>query len=55
MLGVCEENEEEKNDCQLKHFVVEGLTVEACRRTLTQRIAMIFAIRILHSIKILVL
>ena len=57
MLGVCEENEENKkiNDYQLKYFVVKGSTLEACRRTVTQRIAMIFATRILHSIKVLVL
>ena len=57
MLGACEENEEEnkKNDCQLKYFAVKGLTLEACRRTVTQRIAMIFATWILHSIKVLVL
>ena len=56
MLGVCEENEEnKKNDCQLKYFAVKRSTLEACRRTVTQRIAMIFATRILHSIKVLVL
>ena len=57
MLGVCDENEEEKkiNDCQLKYFAVKRSTLEACRRTVTQRIAMIFATRILHSIKVLVL
>ena len=56
MLGVCEENEEnKKNNCQLKYFEVKGLTLEACRRTVTQPIAMIFATRILHSIKVLVL
>ena len=58
MLGVCDENEEEnkiKNDCRLKYFAVKRSTLEACRRTVTQRIAMIFATRILHSIKVLVL
>ena len=56
MLGVCKENEEnKKNDCQLKYFAVKRSTLEACRRTMTQRIAMIFATRILHSIKVLVL
>ena len=56
MLGVCEENEEnKKNNCQLKYFAVKGLILEACRRTVTQRIAMIFATRILHSIKVLAL
>ena len=57
MLGVCDENEEEKkiNDCRLKYFAVKGSTLEACRRTVTQRIATIFATRILHSIKVLVL
>ena len=44
-----------KNDCQLKYFAVKTSTLEACRRTMTQRIAMIFATRILHSIKVLVL
>ena len=55
MLGVCEENENKKNDCQLKYFAVKGSTLEACRRTVTQWIAMIFATRILHSIKVLIL
>ena len=56
MLGVCEENEEDKkNDRQLKYFAVKRSTLEACRRTMTQWIAMIFAKRILHSIKVLVL
>ena len=54
---VCDENEEnkEKNDCRLKYFAVKRSTLEACGRTVTQRIAMIFATRILHSIKVLVL
>ena len=56
---VCDENEEEdekkKNDCRLKYFAVKRSTLEACRRTVTQRIAMIFATQILHSIKVLVL
>ena len=54
---VCDENEEDekKNDCRLKYFAVKRSTLEACRRTETQRIAMIFATRILHSIKVLVL
>ena len=33
---VCEENKEkelEENDCQVKHFVVNGLTLEGCKRT----------------------
>ena len=58
MLGVCDESEEEEkkiNDCRLKYFAVKRSTLEACRRTVTQRIAMIFATRILHSIKVLVL
>ena len=58
MLGVCNENEEEEkkiNDCRLKYFAVKRSTLEACRRTVTQRIAIIFATRILHSIKVLVL
>ena len=51
---VCEENQE-KNDRLLKYFAVKRLTLEACRRTVTQSIAMIFATQILHSIKVLVL
>ena len=57
--GVCEENKKElegkKNDSRSKYFAVERSTLEACRKTVTQRIAMIFATRILHSIKVLVL
>ena len=57
---VCDENQEEEeekkiNDCRLKYFAVKRSTLEACRRTVTQRIAMIFATLILHSIKVLVL
>ena len=53
---VCEENvEENKNDCQLKYFAVKGSTLEPCRRTVTQLIAIIFTTRILHSIKVVVL
>ena len=55
---VCDENEEDekkKNHCRLKYFAVKRSTLEACRRTETQRIAMILATRILHSIKVLVL
>ena len=44
-----------KNDCQLKYFAVKGSTLEACRRAVTQPIAMIFARQILHSTKVLVL
>ena len=56
MLGVCEENEEnKKNNCRLKYFAVKGSILEACRRTVTQQIAMIFTTQILHSIKVLVL
>ena len=54
MLGVCEENKE-KNDCQLKNFVVKGSTLEACRRAVTQPIVMIFATCIIHNIKVFVL
>ena len=56
MLGVCEENEENKEkekNCQLKYFAVIGSTLEACRRTVTQLIVMIFTTWILHSIKVL--
>ena len=54
---VCDENEEKKKEKRLpvKNFAVKISTLEACRRTVTQRIAMIFATRILHSIKVLVL
>ena len=56
MLGVCKENKENKqNDCQLKYFAVRRSNLEACRRTVTPEIAMIFTTRILHSIKVLVL
>ena len=56
MLGVCEENEEnKKNGSQLKYFAVKRSNLEACRRTVTQQIAMIYATQILHSIKVLVL
>ena len=51
MLGVCEENK--KIDCQLKYFAIKGLTLEACRRTVTQPIAMIFTTQILHNIKVI--
>ena len=45
MLGVCDGNEEnlKKNECLLKYFAVKRSTLEACRRIVTQRIAMIFA------------
>ena len=53
---VCDENEEEKKKrLPVKNFAVKRSTLEAFRRTVTQRIAMIFATRILHSIKVLVL
>ena len=57
MLGVCKENEENLKIYyyQLNIFVVKVSTWEACRRTVTQPIAMIFTTRILHSIKVLVL
>ena len=44
-----------KNDCQLKYFTVKESTLEACRRKVTQSIAMIFATWILHNIKVLLL
>ena len=44
-----------KNDCQLKYFVIKGSTLEVRRRTVTEPIAMTFATRIPHSIKVLVL
>ena len=53
---VCEENQEKKTTaCLLKYLAVKGLTLEACRRTVIQPIAMIFATQILHNIKVLVL
>ena len=56
MLGMCEENKEnKKNDCQLKYFVVKRSTLEACRRTVKPGIQPIFATRIIHSIKVLIL
>ena len=51
---VCKENEIKKNNCGLKYFAVTGSILEAYR-TVTQPIAMIFATRILHNIKVLVL
>ena len=44
-----------KKRLPVKNFAVKISTLEACRRTVTQRIAMIFATRILHSIKVLAL
>ena len=56
MLGVCDENEENKKKrLPVKIFCGKRSTLEACRRTVTQWIAMIFATQILHSIKVLVL
>ena len=45
---------EEKSNCPLKYFVVEGLTLESCRRTVTLLIEVNCATRIIHSIKVLV-
>ena len=56
--GVCEENKKSirrKKRLPVKNFAVKRSTLEACRRTLTQRIAMILATQILHTIKVLVL
>ena len=50
---VCEENEEKK-DCQLKYFAVNGSSLEACRRTVTRPIEANFTTEILHSIKVVV-
>ena len=44
-----------KKQLPVKNFAVKRSTLEACTRTVAQRIAMIFATRILHSIKVLVL
>ena len=45
---------EEKNDYPLKYFAVEGLTLEDCRRTITQWIQVNLSKMIIHNIKILV-
>ena len=52
-VRVCEENEE-KNDCQLKYFAVKGLILEICRRTVALLIEANFTTKILHSIKVTV-
>ena len=44
-----------KNDCQLKHSVVKGLTLEACRRTVKPEIQPIFTRRTVQNIKVLIL
>ena len=49
---VCEENE--KKDCQLKHFAVKGLIWKACRRTVALPIEANFTTKTLHSIKVIV-
>ena len=51
---VRDENEKQKR-LPVKNFADKRSTLEACTRTVTQRIAMIFATRILHSINVLVL
>ena len=55
MIGCVKKMKKIKNDYQLKYFVVKGSTLEACRRTVTQPIAMTFATRILHNMKVSVL
>ena len=55
---VCEENNElelEKNEILVKYFVVKGSILKGYRRTVTIRINMNFATKILHNIKVLVL
>ena len=57
---VCDENKElelelEKNKNLLKYFVVKGLTLKGCRRTMTPRIERNLKRRIVHNIKVLVL
>ena len=53
---VREENEEnEKNNCQLRYFAVKGSTLEACRRTVMLPTELNFTTWILHNIKVLVL
>ena len=58
MQGVCEEHKkekelEEKNNCLLKYFAVKGSTLEACRRTATMQIQLIFSTTILYTIKVI--
>ena len=53
---VCKENEEnkEKNDCQLKYFAVKRSNLEACRRTVTPPIEANFTTKILYNTKVIV-
>ena len=55
---VCEENKEkeleEKNDSPLKYFVVEGSTLEACKKTVLQPIHTKLTTRVVQHIKVLV-
>ena len=50
---MCEENklELEKNDCQLKCFVVKQSTSEGCRRAVTQPFWMKLATKVVYNIK----
>ena len=51
---MCEENkleELEKNDCQLKYFVVKQLTSEGCRRAVIQPFWMKLSTKVVHNIK----
>ena len=56
---VCEENAEEennkKNDCQLKYFAVKGSTLEACRRIVKPGIQPLFTRWTVQNIKVLIL
>ena len=55
---VCEENNEleleKKNEILVKYFVVKGLNLKGCRRTVTLLIGVILTTRILYSIKVIV-
>ena len=54
---MCEENElelEKKNEILVKYFVVKGLNLKGCRKTVTLLIGVILTTRILYSIKVIV-
>ena len=50
---MCEENI--KNNCLLKYYMVKGSNLEGCRRTVMQPIKPIFSTRTFHNIKVVVL
>ena len=57
---MCEENKldelelEKNNEILGKYFVVKGLNLKGCRRTVTLLIGVILTTRILYSIKVIV-